>query len=160
MIGFTRITINNMNFPIHLLGFPDEVFMPFGCAFGGRNDIFHVHKSGVTNALIVDNDMANIRDHSEKYPHYRFVYGDGYAKISRFHEEGKTFDWVICDQWTSMDVDVWCMLPVLKGIARKGLIMGLCMKNKHLVQNVEWGEVEMMKRSEHEGGVYWCIFKK
>lgn len=139
-------------------GFPIDVLTPdmsalclFCAAFGGKQDVEFIHKAGIKDVILVDNDPIRLNTVSSKYGYNQFL-ADAFMLIDEINESETMFDVVVCDQWTPQDDEVWSRLPRLKQIARKYLILG-CHSDRLDAEG------ETYYRSDGNGGTYWKLIK-
>jgi len=164
-------------FPIRLMHECDSVASFFCAQFYGRNDVVHVYKAGVPNVTLVDLDESKLEYMREIYPdNWEIVLEDAFAAAEHFAKEGRKFDAVICDPYSNLAPVValeqldnflkitskyflfFCTNDILKTLGTDANVDEFAMKySEHLGKTVQ--VKDLIFRSSHAGGVYWCVVK-
>jgi hypothetical protein len=144
------------NFPEYTLEGIRTAACIFCAAFHGEQDVHYLKKNNVKHVLLIDNDVNKLVETAAKYD-YPGMVADGFEFIDRCIAQKRTFDVVVCDQWTNMDARVWAKYEDMKKIATRYLIIGAVQVN--IDNGLTLPPGEMVKRSDHLGGAYWHVTK-
>lgn len=143
-------------FPEQYLKDTDRVLSLFCAYFGGKQDIIYIKKAGIKDCIMIDHNEEKLT--AMDYPEYTSILGDCFEYIDKYINEGKEFDVVISDQWTNQMVIInKNYLDKLKRITKRILIVGC---SQEYIDKYGMPEDELIKRSEHMGGIFWRIIKK
>lgn len=141
------------NFPIDEIEITDSVVCICCTAFGGENDVRHIFDKGVKNVWLVDIDRVGLYSMQDKYG-YKCVEKDWYEFVQSCIAKEKTFDVVVVDGWTNMDEAIWSAVDDIAKICRRLMIIGI---SQAYATQAGISTRTMVKRSDHNGGVYWAI---
>ncbi len=164
-------------FPIRLMHECDSVASFFCAQFYGRNDVIHVYRSGVPNVTLVDLDETKLDHMRELYPdNWEIIVEDAFSAAERFAKEKRKFDAVICDPYSNLAPTValerldlfleitnkyflfFCTTDILKTIGSDADVDEFATKYAdHIGKKVN--VKDLIVRSSHAGGVYWCIIE-
>jgi hypothetical protein len=149
------MVVGMSNFPEHILKDCKTALCLFAAAYGGENDVQYIHKAGIKNVILVDEDKEKMK--LMEHFGYRQTIGDAFHFIDRAYISLWRYELIVSDQYTHDDFKVWALYPELKKMAKKYLIIGVC--ENSIKKGLKLPEGELMKRSDYLGGVYWHITK-
>lgn len=139
------------NFPICEIKPTDRILCLFAAAFLGENDVQHIKQHGCTDVVIVDTDYGKLMQLADMTG-YDAVCMNAFLYIDRCDT---MFDVVVSDQWTGMDGLIHGdYLEKIKAISKRVAIIGVSGSYADTA-NIDKGT--LLKRSDHEGGVYWRV---
>lgn len=137
----------------------------FGAGFLGKNSAVHLERAGM-RVSVVDTDDKRLEEMAGLYPRsWKFIRGDAF-EIARLLREGRhQADLVVVDPWTQHVPRVLEALPLFAALARSWLVFGLTAEQGNppdlaaLLARVDapLRPVELVKRSDHIGGVWWGV---
>lgn len=165
------------SFPTRLLNDCHSAASFFCAHFYGKNDTVHLWAMGVPDVVMVDINVAKLEAMRKMYPpEWEVVAGDAFAAARAFQAAGRTFDVVVCDTNTGMGPRVaFDEFNVFHSLCRKHLIL---MYNPTMFATLgvppeaaplsdalsqrlgrEVLATDVIRRSSHAGGIYWCVFQ-
>lgn len=133
----------------------------FTAAWLGRQDVYWLAKQGLTGTC-VDEAGERLERMRELYPEgWEFVTGDAYEYAQAALEEGRQWDVVNLDPWTTQFSRCAELLDTWTTLARKVVIMGFGNYRAVRPEGPEgWTRTHDIMRSDFRGGVWWLVFQK
>tara|TARA_Y100000590_G_scaffold457128_1_gene609082 strand:- start:1585 stop:2196 length:612 start_codon:yes stop_codon:yes gene_type:complete len=157
----------------------ESALIPFCAAFLGENDVKYF--INVNNVTLIDLDKDKIEImKNEKYNYksdWNFIIGDCWIEMDKLIENNTFFDVVSVDCWTTQIEEMINLhFKNIYKIANKYVVLiyskefdekyGLN-KSKETIQayiekkyEFKVNLIDMIKRSNFKGGIYWLVFKK
>jgi hypothetical protein len=162
-------------FPIRHLHKADSAVCFFVAQFFGKNDIYHVYKSGIPEVTLVDLDEKRLSHMKTIYPsHWKYEVGDAFEVAESMIQSGNTYDLVTCDPFTSLVSRILeNQFRPFSQLARKCYMQLIAFDRlpekpasnepedvakivKSLAPDMKL--LDVVRRSTHAGGVYWVVF--
>lgn len=128
----------------------------FAAAFQGRQDAYWFAHYGVRTTC-VDTDAAGLAKMRELYPSdWEFVHDDAwdFARGANAH----VWDVVSLDPFTNLFQLVADSIHEWTRLATRYVVMG-CGVHTRVVAPGGWKVVDMVKRSQFHGGIYWAVLE-
>jgi 16S rRNA G966 N2-methylase RsmD len=142
-------------FPRDALDGCTSALLLFCAAKLGAYDGVRVLERGITDVTAVDKHAGYLRAMRELYPReWDFVQADAWEFTA---QASRTWDFVSVDPPTDLaeqvaeDLDLWAAL------AERSLIVGT---HESLDPPEGFEVVELLRRSEHEGGWHWLVLRR
>lgn len=148
----------------------------FCAAFLGRQDVIHLSDAGL-NVEAFDTDAPLVAKMEAIYPGQVHVHvADAFAVAANYARIGIKYDVVTVDPWTNMVTQALDVLPTWCALARRLVLVNVTapwFRERGLEPNevvfqlwidrtfpdLSWRIVELRKRSDHVGGVYWAVLE-
>jgi hypothetical protein len=167
-------------FPCAVLAGAETAACFFAAAFHGRQDVIHVLDAGVREITVIDKDWPKLLAMAALYPKdtLRLRHGDALLEAKHLIGRGDAFDVVTLDPWTQFIPATLSSFTTYARLARRALVAGVSAEwladapptPEGVLKRLwlEIGEeplvavpcVEVRKRSDHLGGIYWAVFSR
>lgn len=127
----------------------------------GRQDVYWIARARLTGTC-VDHNAEKLERMRELYPNgWEFVAGDVYEYVSQALADGRQWDVVTLDPWTSQFSRCAEMLDTWTTLARKVVVMGFGNYKRTPPDAPEgWTRTHQIMRSDFRGGVWWLVYER
>ena len=156
----------DQSYPKQLLAGADSGLLLFASGFGGANDGHWFREMGVPQMTAVDIDEETVVAVERLYPpDWDWVIGDAFEFALDAAERHQLWDVVSADLPSSMPLQMVDDLPLWCAIASRFVISTVMRHNfpgRPVLSQLPppprgWRYQQLIKRSEHRGGVYWLV---
>lgn len=145
-------------YPRHVLRDSKTALCLFAARWHGRQDAYWLAEAGLETTC-VDTDGERLSEMAAVYPaDWSFVQADAFDWAELAWAEGRRFDIVSLDPFTSLFYRCETSLPLWCSLARDAVIMG-CAEGQPVAAPDGWMEVRRVWRSDYGDGVEWVVLQ-